>query len=256
MPQPRSQRSSSGGTRKPAAAKASAGARKPAAKKQGAGAKPAKPAARKKPAKRTPASAKATTAAKRSAASSSSKKPAATPKRRAPSAAEAAAQRDDATRANLAQLADLLARGVLLTGERLQEAMDDAVQRGRMLPQDAEELVDRLVNAGRQQTQDLLADIEQLLGRSRKGATAKATDASKKAQSAAAESSDRVLQRVDRARRAAGIGSFPILNYDDLTAAQIAERVADLEAGDRRKVRDYEKRNANRKSVLDAVGHG
>jgi len=179
-------------------------------------------------------------------------------KRRAPTAAQAAATRDDATRANLAQLADLLARGVLLTGERLQEAMDDAVQRGRMLPQDAEELVNSLVSAGRQQTQELLADIEQLLGRSRKNAgaaTAKATDASKKAQSAAADSSDRVLQRVDRARRAAGIGSFPILNYDELTAAQIAERAADLVAADRRKVRDYEKRNANRKSVLDAVGH-
>ena len=65
---------------------------------------------------------------------------------------------------------------------------------------------------------------------------------------------DRVLREVDRARRAAGLGSsFPISSYDDLTAAQISERLDDLSASDLRKVRDYEKRNANRKSVLGAI---
>jgi len=251
MPQPKSKSSSSGAKRKPTTA------RKPAAKKAvRTGKATAKSQERKTAAKRKPANAGTKPQAKRAPAKPDGAAKRAPAKRRTPTAAQAAAQRDDATRANLAQLADLLARGVLLTGERLQEAMDDAVQRGRMLPQDAEELVDRLVTTGRQQTQDLLADIEQLLGRSRKTAGAKATDASKKAQTAAVDSSDRVLQRVDRARRAAGIGSFPILNYDELTAAQIAERAADLAAGDRRKVRDYEKRNANRKSVLDAVGRG
>jgi hypothetical protein len=63
-----------------------------------------------------------------------------------------------------------------------------------------------------------------------------------------------VLREVDRARRVAGVGpSFPILGYDDLTAAQVTERLADLSAAELRKVRDYEKRNANRKSVLAAV---
>ena len=56
-----------------------------------------------------------------------------------------------------------------------------------------------------------------------------------------------------RPRRTAGIGTFPILNYDDLTASQIADRVTDLTPAELRKVRDYEKRNANRKSVLDAI---
>jgi hypothetical protein len=67
-------------------------------------------------------------------------------------------------------------------------------------------------------------------------------------------SAERVLREVDRARRVAGVGpSFPILGYDDLTAAQVTERLGDLDAPELRKVRDYEKRNANRKSVLAAV---
>ena len=69
-----------------------------------------------------------------------------------------------------------------------------------------------------------------------------------------AGSADRVLREVDRARRVAGVGpTFPILGYDDLTAAQVNERLGDLDAAGLRKVRDYEKRNANRKSVLAAV---
>ena len=40
---------------------------------------------------------------------------------------------------------------------------------------------------------------------------------------------------------------------DCVTAAQVIERLGDLGAAELRKVRDYEKRNANRKSVLAAV---
>ena len=65
---------------------------------------------------------------------------------------------------------------------------------------------------------------------------------------------DRVLREVDRARRAAGLGqSFPILGYDDLSAAQVTGRLGDLTPAELRKVRDHERRHANRKSVLDAV---
>jgi hypothetical protein len=64
-----------------------------------------------------------------------------------------------------------------------------------------------------------------------------------------------VLHELDRARRAAGLAPppFPIAGYDDLTAAQVNERLDDLSKADLRKVRDYERRNANRKSVLSAV---
>ena len=63
-----------------------------------------------------------------------------------------------------------------------------------------------------------------------------------------------LVRQVDKARRAAGLGpSFPILGYDELTAAQVGERLADLSSAELRKVRDHERRNANRKSVLAAI---
>jgi hypothetical protein len=47
--------------------------------------------------------------------------------------------------------------------------------------------------------------------------------------------------------------SFPILGYDDLTAGQVEQRLEGLKPAALRKVRDYERRHANRKTVLDAV---
>src|ERR1700760_1161816 len=44
--------------------------------------------------------------------------------------------------------------------------------------------------------------------------------------------------------------AFPIEGYDELTAAEVAGRVKDLDADGLRRVRDYERRNANRKTVL------
>ena len=58
-----------------------------------------------------------------------------------------------------------------------------------------------------------------------------------------------------RPRRSAGPAAppawadpFPIADYDDLTAAQIVEQLRDLEPPELRRVRDYERRNANRKT--------
>ena len=105
-----------------------------------------------------------------------------------------------------------------------------------------------MVRRGRQQTADVLAELEQLADRGR-GQLETAATAARRSPPA-----DRVLREVDRARRAAGIGqAFPILAYDDLTAAQVAERLADLTPAQLRKVRDYERRHGNRKSVLTAV---
>jgi hypothetical protein len=125
---------------------------------------------------------------------------------------------------------------VVLTRERVQGALDEAVERGRMTRQDASDLAAELVSRGRRQTDDLVSELEGLLGRSL-GAPA-----------------DRVIREVDRARRAAGLGpSFPIVGYDDLTAAQVQARLGELSPPELRKVRDYERRNANRKSVLGAI---
>ena len=151
---------------------------------------------------------------------------------------------DDLT-ATLAAVRERLVSSVTLTTDRLQDAVDDAVRRGRMTRKDAEDLLATIVTAGRAQTEALLADVEQLLGR---GSTTERVRATTQ------DAGEAVLRTVDRARRRVGVGSpFPISGYDDLTAAQITKRLGDLTPAQLRKVRDYERRNGQRKSVLGAV---
>jgi polyhydroxyalkanoate synthesis regulator phasin len=163
------------------------------------------------------------------------------------------ASRDDETTSTLAAVRELVARSLMLPSDRLRDTLDDAVKRGRITRADAEELVERLIALGRQQSDDALNRLETALGGGGAKASATARD---RARSVVRRppGTDRVLREVDRARRAAGLGSsFPIASYDDLTAAQISGRLDELSASDLRKVRDYEKRNANRKSVLGAI---
>jgi polyhydroxyalkanoate synthesis regulator phasin len=135
---------------------------------------------------------------------------------------------------------------VVLTRERVQGALDEAVERGRLTRHDAADLSAELLARGRRQTDDLLGELEALLSRSREQ-----IGGARRRVSAPA---DRVIREVDRARRAAGVGpSFPIFGYDDLTAAQVQARLDDLTPPELRKVRDYERRNANRKTVLAAI---
>jgi hypothetical protein len=46
---------------------------------------------------------------------------------------------------------------------------------------------------------------------------------------------------------------FPIAGYDDLAAAEVTGRLDGLDAAELRRVREYERRNANRKTVLAAL---
>ena len=101
-----------------------------------------------------------------------------------------------------------------------------------MTRSDATELVTAILTLGRRTTEDVIGDIDQLLG----------------------SPGERVRREVDRARRVTGLGStFPISGFDDLTAAQVQTRLDDLTPAELRKVRDYERRNANRKTVLAAI---
>jgi polyhydroxyalkanoate synthesis regulator phasin len=145
---------------------------------------------------------------------------------------------------------------VMLTRDRIEETVEDAVSRGSMTRDAAQDLIAGLVERGRRQTTDVLGDLEQLLGRSR-GSESVAARARKQVGDATArarDAGDQVLGQVDRARRVAGVGpSFPIMGYDDLTVGQVQTRLDTLTPAELRKVRDYEKRNANRKSVLSAI---
>ncbi len=143
---------------------------------------------------------------------------------------------------------------VMLTRDRIEETVDEAVSRGSMTRDAAQDLIAGLLERGRRQTTDVLSDLEQLLGRGRNDVAARARKQVGDATSRARDAGDQVLVQADRARRVAGVGpSFPILGYDDLTASQIQGRLDTLTPAELRKVRDYERRNANRKSVLDAI---
>jgi hypothetical protein len=144
---------------------------------------------------------------------------------------------------------------VMLTRERIEETVEEAVTRGSMTRDSAQELISGLVERGRRQTTDVLGDLEQLLGRSRGGdVAARARRQVGEATARAREAGDQVIAQADRARRVAGVGpNFPITGYDDLTVAQVQGRLGTLTPAELRKVRDYERRNANRKSVLSAI---
>jgi hypothetical protein len=185
---------------------------------------------------RKPAAADKPAASSRSA---TARKPAAKRAAAKPAAAKPAVTLDARTHANLSALRDTLRRGAVLTQDGLKSALDDAVRRGRLTRKDANELRQAILAAGRKQADDFRADLERLVGHGR---------------SRAAQSSDRMLREVDRARRRVGVGpSFPISLYDELTATQVQARLRDLTPAQLRKVRDYEKRHGNRKSVLSAI---
>jgi hypothetical protein len=157
---------------------------------------------------------------------------------------------------------------VLLTRDRIEEVLSEAVERGRMTSADAQGVASGLLDLGRKQTNDVLKDLEGLLERGRKelegrtsgvrktagGAVGAARGQASGARSRAVRAAAGPLAQADRARRAAGVGpNFPILAYDDLTADQVVSRLSDLTPAELRKVRDYERRNANRKTVLNAI---
>ena len=149
---------------------------------------------------------------------------------------------------------------VMLTRERIEESLEDAVSRGRMTSSDAQKLATDLISRGRKQTNEVLRDLDKLLGSGgdvRKRSAQAASRARKQVGAATARArtaADPVIARADRVRRTAGVGpTFPITGYDDLSVSQIQKRLGGLKAAELRKVRDYERRHANRKGVLTSI---
>jgi len=178
--------------------------------------------------------------------------------------AKTVAEFRDALRKNLIGPMEM----VLLSRQRIEEALEEAVERGRMTSADAQGLVTSLLRRGQKQTNDVLKDLEQLLGRGRDEIEGRTTGVRKRAggavggarkqasgaRSRAVRAASPALAQADRARRTAGVGpNFPITAYDDLTADHVVSRLSDLTPAQLRKVRDYERRNANRKTVLNSI---
>jgi polyhydroxyalkanoate synthesis regulator phasin len=156
--------------------------------------------------------------------------------------AKTVAEFRDALRKNLIDPRDM----VLLTRERIEEALEGAVKEGQLSAKQARGIAKDLVTRGRKETNDVLKDLEGLLERGRGRIERRATGARKAASP--------VLARADRARRAAGVGSsFPITGYDELTVAEVKTRLGSLTPAELRKVRDYERRHGKRKGVLNAI---
>jgi hypothetical protein len=119
---------------------------------------------------------------------------------------------------------------VLLTRKNIEEVIDDAVSRGRMTRHDAQEMMQNLLQRGARATGDVLSDLERLIGRS-----------------GSVELGD------DQSRPLDSEANLPIVNYAELSAAQVQTQLADLTPAQLRKIRDYERRHANRKTVLDPI---
>jgi polyhydroxyalkanoate synthesis regulator phasin len=167
------------------------------------------------------------------------------------SAKAASTKATPASGGGVQSVAEQLAQGaikprdvVMLTRSHIQEALDDAASRGRVTRKDANDLVSELVRRGRGHGSELVKEVESLLGRA--GAATKRARGS--------DSVDRIVRGADRARRAAGVGStFPIVGYDDLNAVQVQGRIKELKKPELRKVLSYERKHANRKSVVGAL---
>jgi hypothetical protein len=67
-------------------------------------------------------------------------------------------------RETLGEVGDALQRAVVLSTDRVQSVLEDAVLRGRMTRRDAEELATSLVSLGREQAQELRSALARSLG--------------------------------------------------------------------------------------------
>jgi hypothetical protein len=113
---------------------------------------------------------------------------------------------------------------VFLTRKNIEEVVEDAVVRGRMTRADAQEMIQSLLSRSARATDDFLADLERMLG----------------------GGADSLPEPAERR-------SLPIAGYDELSAAQVQEKLDGLSPAELRKLRDYEARHANRKTVLDRI---
>ena len=144
--------------------------------------------------------------------------------RRLAGSGKVAAARDRLVRGMLSPL-----NVVLLTRKHIEEVVEDAVVRGRMTRSDAQEMIQSLLSRGARATDDLLGDIERMLG----------------------TSDDSIEPEVSNG--AGTPADLPIAGYDELSAAQVQERLDGLTLAQLRRLRDYEQRHANRKTVLDRI---
>src|SRR4051812_25028310 len=156
---------------------------------------------------------------------------------------------------------DALERSVTLSRDRLQDVVDDAVKRGRMTRDDANELVSTLLTRSRRYSDELVKQLERLLDQAQRELDARtgtarrrASASARRAARVARDAADAPLAQADRLRRRSGVrAGGPITAYDQLTAPQVKSRLGDLSAAELRQVRTREQRGKGRKGILTDI---
>ena len=73
----------------------------------------------------------------------------------------------------------------------------------------------------------------------------------------ATEQTEEVLRQTERATKeaelAAVLGALKTANYDELSVAEISKRLDGLSTEQLRKVREYEKKNKNRETLIEQI---
>lgn len=151
---------------------------------------------------------------------------------------------DDQLREAFSDVGDALQRAIVLSTDRLQSVLEDAVVRGRMTRRDAEELATNLVSLGREQAQELGAELDSL-ARSFPGKVAGKVDPRGKLRRR--EPADIEATPVDAAAPA------PADDPASLTVSELTVVVAAADAPALRQLRERELAGKARATVLKAI---
>ena len=151
---------------------------------------------------------------------------------------------------------DALEKSITISRDRLQEVVDDAVRRGRMTRGDAEEMVGRLATRSREQAEDLLSQLDGLLSQVREVPDRAKQQAGERRSRPGSERSPRWTSH-SRAPIASAVRPAPRASRSRRTTSSPSGRsIAGCRSSAGRscgRVRDYERKNKARKSLLRAL---
>lgn len=152
-----------------------------------------------------------------------------------------------------------LERTVTVSRERLQEVLDDAVDRGRMTRRDAEAVVSELIDKGRRQRDQLLDELERLGRQLSKQSEKVARQAREVTEKPLAKAEERLRRRAKTGGSpatesgATAAASFPIADYDSLNVSEVRSRLDGLSDSELEAVRATEEAGKARKTVLSEI---
>ncbi|MDQ8043758.1 MAG: hypothetical protein AAGC46_10005 [Solirubrobacteraceae bacterium] len=178
---------------------------------------------------------------------------------------------DDQLREAFSEVGDALQRAVVLSSDRVQSVLEDAVLRGRMTRRDAEELATNLVALGREQALELRTEVD-AIARATAGKVAEAVDPRARSRKRRERDEAKEEQRREAARfvsaeafanghrpkpattpeELTGTGALPA-DPSKATAKELIALVATLSPPDLKTLRAQEAAGKARATVLKAI---